>query len=226
MSTRRKVLKQLAAGGALGAAGLSGLIQQALASGVKPVPPGFQRIDGEVRINGAPARVGQLVKAGDQVRTARGAQAIYVMGSDAFLQRENSVVEFGNDAIKGFFRVVTGRLLSVFGQGQKTLVTPTATIGIRGTACYIEGEAEKTYFCLCYGTADVIPDRDPTHRESITTQYHDHPVYLHHDSAMPMMVNAKVINHTDQELILLENLCGRWPPFYGKTSIYGYGGRY
>jgi len=27
-----------------------------------------------------------------------------------------------------------------------------------------------------------------------------------------------VINHTDTELELLENLVGRWPPFYGKVA--------
>ena len=29
-----------------------------------------------------------------------------------------------------------------------------------------------------------------------------------------MMAPAAVINHTDAELILLENSVGRWPPFY------------
>jgi hypothetical protein len=28
------------------------------------------------------------------------------------------------------------------------------------------------------------------------------------------MVDASVINHDDVELKLLENLVGRWPPFY------------
>ena len=31
-----------------------------------------------------------------------------------------------------------------------------------------------------------------------------------------MMAPAKVINHTDEELIMLENSVGRWPPFYGQ----------
>ena len=69
------------------------------------------------------------------------------------------------------------------------------------------------YFCLCYGTADVVPDADPSHVERFETKHHDHPVYLHHDSSMPMMVDASVINHTDAELVLLESLVARWPPF-------------
>jgi hypothetical protein len=31
-----------------------------------------------------------------------------------------------------------------------------------------------------------------------------------------MMVPAGVINHSDDELKLLEALVGRWPPFYGQ----------
>ena len=32
---------------------------------------------------------------------------------------------------------------------------PNATIGIRGTGAYIEVHEGRTYFCLCYGKAEV-----------------------------------------------------------------------
>lgn len=32
------------------------------------------------------------------------------------------------------------------------------------------------------------------------------------------IMDARVINHTDAELTRLENLCGRWPPFYGSSD--------
>ena len=51
--------------------------------------------------------------------------------------------------------------------------------------------------------------------ERITTTHHDHPIHIHHDKGMPSIVNAKVINHTDAELIMLEWLNRRRPPFYG-----------
>lgn len=56
-------------------------------------------------------------------------------------------------------------------------------------------------------------DADPSHIERIETTHHDHPIYIHHDSSMPMMVDATVINHSDAELELLESLVGRRPPF-------------
>jgi hypothetical protein len=214
ISMRRTLLKSLAAAGLLGAAGISGLISKALANGDNPVAVGLRSFEGSVSINDQPARIGMLIKAGDTVVTGTGSKAIYVIGQDAFLQRDSSIIVFG-DAASGFFRVVTGKLLSVFGRGPKKLIVSTATIGIRGTGCYIESSETQTYFCLCYGEAEVIPNVAPEQHEVIVTRHHDHPIVIGSNPAMPhSMVLAKVINHTDDELTLLENLVGRQPPFY------------
>ena len=208
---RRLLFKLIAAAGLAPA-----LIRQALAKGQVPIQPGLQSIKGTVTVNGKTAKEGQLLAPGDRIVTGPASEATYVIGQDAFLQRADTEVAFPMDSA-AFFRLITGRLLSVFGKGDKRLVVPTATIGIRGTACYIESDAMKTYFCLCYGEAEVVPAVAPQEREVIRTQHHDHPIYIHGDAAMPTsMVPATVINHTDAELILLENLVGRLPPFYGK----------
>lgn len=206
---KRDTLKRLAAIGVLGSAGISGLIREALANGNKPVTPGMHKITGSVTVNGKPAQPGMAVGAGDTIVTGAGGEAIYVIGQDAYLQREKSTVSF---AI-GVMRILSGKILSVFGKGDKKLETATATIGIRGTGCYIESEEKRVYFCLCYGVAEVSPTADPGRIERIETRHHDHPIYIHKDSAMPAMVDASVINHNDTELELLESLVGRWPPF-------------
>lgn len=204
MISRRRLLQALAA------AGVAGALREVLAAGV---PQGMRSVRGEVTIDGRPASVGQTIAPGNAVVTAPSAEAIYVVGSDAFLQRGGSRVVFGRDP-REFMRVVAGRILSVFGRGDKRLITNTATIGIRGTACYIEDQAERTYFCLCYGEAEVVPAAAPQERELIRTRHHDHPIYIHADAGMPTsMVPAEVINHTDAELRMLEALVGRVPPF-------------
>jgi len=215
---RRDILKQLAASAVLGSAGIGGLLRDALANGTKPVTPGMYQVKGMVTVNGKAAVPGMAIGTGDSIVTGANSEAIYVIGMDAFLQRDSSVVQFGQDAAKEFFRVVTGRVLSVFGKGEKRLVVPTATIGIRGTACYIEAEPQKVYFCLCYGEADIGPNAEPGRVERIKTTYHDHPINIHQNTGMPSMANAEVINHTDQELIMLEWLCRRQPPFYGQVG--------
>lgn len=192
------------------------LIRQVLANGDKPAVPGFRKISGTVLINGRPAKEGMQVEPGDRVKTGSDGQAIYVIGQDAFLLRASSEVEFPMSGA-AFFRLITGRMLSVFGHGEKKLVLPTATIGIRGTACYAEAEAARSYFCLCYGTAEVTPTAAPQEQVTIQTHHHEHPIYIHADPHMPTsMVPAEVINHSDAELEMLESLVGRVPPFVGK----------
>jgi hypothetical protein len=221
MNLRRTLLKALAAAGLFGPAGISGLIGNALAKGNAPVAPGLHKLRGQVTVNSKPATEGQLIGPGDTIVTGPGSEAIYVIGQDAFLQREGSTVSFGADIAQNLMRVLSGKILSVFGKGARTIRTSTATIGIRGTGCYIEdegsGTAARTYFCLCYGGVELTPTAAPQERESYSTTHHDKPMYVYNDMKMPkMMVPAGVINHSDDELKLLESLVGRWPPFYGQ----------
>lgn len=218
-SRRRALLQALTGAGLLGGAGLAGLIGKTLAAGNSPATQGIRRLSGSVMVNGSTAVVGTPIRPGDTVVTAANSEVVYVVGQDAFMQRAQSRVSFGDSAAVGALRVISGKLLSVFGKGEKHILTPTATIGIRGTGCYIEAAAEQVYFCLCYGEADLVPTAAPAEREIIRTTHHDHPLNIHKDKKMPkMMVPAAVINHTDAELTLLENLVGRWPPFDGLTS--------
>lgn len=216
---RRRILQ---ASAALGGSVLLSALHAAWAAGGKLPPPGLHRARGDVRINGRPASAGAPVQAGDTITTGADSEAIYIVGNDAWLQRDQSQVTLNGDGLKAGLRILQGKLLSVFGKGEKTLNTSTATIGIRGTGCYIEAEAERVYFCLCYGEAEIVSHRHPEARETIRTVHHDRPLYLLANGEKTM-VPASVQNHTDAELILLEALVGRVPPFYGQA---GFSSRY
>ena len=118
--------------------------------------------------------------------------------------------------------LVTGKLLSVFGRGPRRIATSTATIGIRGTGIYIEAEAERTYVCTCYGVVDLQASNMPAAKETVRTIHHDAPRYIYAHGEMPiqMIQTAPVMNHSDAELIMLEALVGREPPFVGKGMQY------
>lgn len=213
MRTSRRLLigRALAAAVAVQMAGL----RELLAAG--SVEKGIHRLRGDVRVNGVPAKEGMDVKAGDVITTGPGSEVVFVTGKDAFLVRANSRVEAqgttGALALAGL-RVVTGAVLSVFSPGErKALSTPTATIGIRGTAVYLEAEDARTYVCTCYGEAEIVSAMDPAARETVRTQHHEQPRYVMGMGAPQMIVGAPVVNHTDAELTMLENLVGRWPPF-------------
>ncbi len=89
-------------------------------------------------------------------------------------------------------------------------------IGIRGTAGYIEVERDRTYVCICYGAADLHAADDPAAAETVTTRHHDEPRYIYAGGLPRLIETAPVVNHTDEELAMLEVLVGRQPPFSGK----------
>jgi hypothetical protein len=187
------------------------LIRDALAQG--RLEKGVYRLRGNVHVNGASAQRGGELRAGDSVRTQAGAEIVFVAQADAFLVRQNSEVSL----LANGLRVVTGAVLSVFRPNErKEIRTSTATIGIRGTAVYIEAEPERTYACTCYGTAVLAPVAQPAAAETVTTRHHEQPRYIMAAGSPQMLMQAPVINHTDAELILLESLVGRQPPFIGE----------
>ncbi len=210
---RRLFLQSMAVGVA---GGLGGLIHQALAADPRAVRQGISRITGEVKVNGKPARGGTPVNRGDTITTGAGADAVFVLGDNAFFQRANSRTDFGKsgDAAATFMRVVTGGLLSVFGKGSREIATVTSTIGIRGTGCYIEAEEHRSYFCLCFGAVELRPlNGQPL---SYRTTHHERPVWIENGKTSP----AAVVNHTDAEIIMLEALVGRGSPFPAGMSNY------
>ncbi len=101
--------------------------------------------------------------------------------------------------------------------------TLTAVIGIRGTGVYLETDSEKTYVCTCYGTSNLQVKDAPEINETVTTLHHDQPRFIY--SGEKRIDPAPVINHSDQELILLERLVGRVPPFV-KQEKKNDGGKY
>jgi hypothetical protein len=212
---RRKWLLRTVA--SLGVSALPSAIRQALAMGENPAAPGLYRVEGDVRVNGRPAASGFLIRPGDVIETGARSQAVFVVGRDAYLLRAASRLETqGKEMFFDTLRIVTGKLLSVLGPGARRIHTPTATVGIRGTGIYVEAEPDRTYVCTCYGVADLEPRDRPDLRETVTTRHHEQPRYIRTGSAMPvdeMMGKAPVINHTDAELIMLEALVGRKPPF-------------
>ena len=187
------------------------LVRDALAQG--RVEKGIYRVRGEVRVNGESAREGGVVRAGDALQTGADGEIVFVLNRDAMLVRRNSNVAL----LANGLRVVTGAVLSVFASGErKQIRTETAVIGIRGTAVYVEAQAQRSYVCTCYGEADLEPLGDPASRETVRTSHHEQPRYIMATGAPQMIMRAPVVNHTDVELILLESLVGRQPPFIGQ----------
>ncbi|HUP30038.1 MAG TPA: hypothetical protein VM122_07695 [Usitatibacter sp.] len=210
---RRELIRYLVASGALGAVGVSGWISQALASGDLPATPGVNRLEGTATVNGKPAKVGTPVEMGDRIATGTGSQAVIVLKGDAFLMRAQTVIEVqGREGVLSSLLVASGKVLSVFAKKPVAVKAAHATIGIRGTGAYLEVEPRSVYFCLCYGEAEVAGPGMAGVR-NVKTEHHEQPLLLRDDGGVMRVEPGPFQNHSDDELVLLESLVGREPPF-------------
>ena len=167
-------------------------------------------------MNGTTATKETHIPAGALVETGERSKVIFRVDKDAFILRAESRLQLEGDdsVVVETLRLVTGRLLSVFGRRRHTMHTSTATIGIRGTGVYVESEPERSYVCTCYGVTDIASSGDPNASETIDSKHHDAPRYVIAASAGDTLIQpAPFVNHTDEELLLIEILVGREPPF-------------
>lgn len=205
-------------------------------------------ISGRATVNGQEANIKTRVSPGDTVQTGPNSEMIFAVNGSAMILRgdSNLVIEAekapapaamgvprairvadssgaaaaASVVISGL-RLLTGKLLSVSRNRPMRVTTSTATIGIRGTGWYAESDPDQTYFCTCYGVTEIASTADPESRETIAAQHHDRPVYIAGKAAAGRSIrNAPFINHTDQELTLIETLVGRTPPFVFMNDTY------
>ncbi len=204
---KRELLRWIVAGGAMGA---SGIVSRALAKG--DIPPGVHKLEGTIQVNGRDARVGTPVQVGDKVATGAKSEAVVVVGKDAFLLRSGTIIEFkGEQGILHDMLVATGSVLSVFSKKPLAIKAASATIGIRGTGAYLEVLPEEVYFCLCYGDAVIAGPQMAD--KLVHTTHHEEPLTIRMDGTIMTAKPGPFRNHTDAELVMLESLCGREPPF-------------
>jgi hypothetical protein len=184
-----------------------------------PAGQSVYRISGTASVNGQPATLQTRIGATDTVETGKGGEIVFAVGESAFILRESSRVALESkqkeSALITGLRLLTGKLLSVFPKGRPLqAATVTSTIGIRGTGFYMETDPEQTYFCTCYGVTDVAASNDPQSKTTVIAYQHDRPLYILAKAPPGESIRpAPFVNHTDQELQLIEALVGRVPPF-------------
>ncbi|MDJ0834015.1 MAG: FecR domain-containing protein [Gammaproteobacteria bacterium] len=213
--------------GLFAAGSTAGLLQPAFAMGDIPakLPPGrsIYKLKGRVTVDGVTADINTRITANSLIKTGASGQLIFVVGQDAFILRENSELQMGGtDMLIASMRMLTGKLLSVFGKREAPhrIQTVTATIGIRGTGIYVESEPDQSYVCTCYGNTLIASNDNPNISEAVLARHHDQPLYVLAGKGDNIIRPAPFINHTDSELALIEELVGRTTPFAAAADSY------
>lgn len=230
---RRRILVQ-ALTSWIAALGLpAGTARAASVLGSEPsiMPPNksIYRLSGTATVNGAAATMDTRIFPGDTVQTGKDSEIVFVVGSASMILRADSHIvldpapkDSPSSLLVSGLRLLTGKLLSVFGKGKPVrMSTLVATVGIRGTGVYMESDPEQSYICTCYGVTDISAINDRESKETVSATHHNRPLYIL-ARAQPgnSIRNAPFINHTDQELELIESLVGRTPPFVFPGSQY------
>jgi hypothetical protein len=146
---RREFLLTALSLGLFAGANLASLFQAGHARGDIPdkLPPGrsIYRLQGEVTVDGKPADINTSIGPGSIVKTGRNSQVIFVVASDAFILRSNSEIQMKTDAglIIDSMRLLSGRLLSVFGRREKphTITRPRPIVP---TSVPVTGKRESS----------------------------------------------------------------------------------
>ena len=112
-------------------------------------------------------------------------------------------------------KVLSGKLLAVFGEGERRIETTTAAAVAGRSALYIEADPDVTYICCCYGKAVIEAKAYPGKRAPLEVKYHDEPYYVLSGGWRKGFLRAPLTNHTDDELAMLEFLVERAPLYSG-----------
>jgi len=182
-----------------------------------------QDLSGTVTLNDFPLTRSSALLPGQTIRTGDDGRVWFTLGSDAFFLRPGSSLRLQTvstarprELVIDFLRLVTGALGATFAKGmRRSLVTPTATIGIRGTGVYVEASRELTYACTCFGATELISTPTGSMMESVAVSTENHQArYISRDPVMNMRISrAGLERHTNEEMVRLEALAGRPNPF-------------
>lgn len=172
--------------------------------------------DNGVEIMGGTANVKKWGNGKFNVTSGEG-QAALRLGKNAFLLNANTQVDFEVEPENRFFRaasVVMGGMHGVFDPdqtGDREIRTQHATIGIRGTAMYVEvqGDENRTYSCCCYGGIDITNVASGARFEQ-RTSYHEARITTADGTIEPAPYD-RPLNHYDDSLVALENMVSRQP---------------
>lgn len=160
-------------------------------------------VEGTATINGKRASVGQLVKAGDVVRTGAKSRLdlLWGRGRASRLMPNSELKVARTDAQQQQMSLSWGGLLSIIrAKGPFRTTSANAVAAVTGTVYYHEETKEHPgYVCVCSGTVQIgHPAAAHTHKP-LTASHHT-AVHSQTSGHQP----APMVSHTDADIQFLD----------------------
>ena len=195
---------------------LAGAVALPLPAWGEPPLGVIRELSGSVFLNDYRVERNTALQPGQTLATGPDGGIWFAVGQDAFFLRPNSRLRLetasATSAVLNLLRLVAGGLGATFAHGPaRQLVTPTSTIGIRGTGVYVEAADTWTYACTCFGNTHIeaMPNGKPGHAVDVASKSHV-ARRIDLDGAI---LDMPFIRHTSEEIARLESLVGRPNPF-------------
>lgn len=172
-------------------------------------PISIVSVEGRAIKSGRAVKPGESVSVGETILVEEAGFAVIKIKDRASFQLKDAgklIVDEVSDSV--LLTLDYGSLLSVVSPtgGKKFhIVTPAATVGVRGTAFYMEARAaDQTYVCLCEGAVSIEAN-GVTQEIRAPDRSHHVPVLIAPDKAGRMaMGRAEMLNHTNADIESLE----------------------
>lgn len=170
------------------------------------------RIFGKVLVNGQYAKIGQIVKKGDFVKTANDEKSFAdIKFADYHIRLKKGEMKIQSSGKYPIFNLFDGKLYSAVKKLAKKnsfrVETSTAVLGVRGTKFFTQAYPSKTYVCVCEGIVYGYRKDDPQIQKDILRGY---DLYLEADKSLenpiesPDMVKMIVGEFKDMGLAVVE----------------------
>ena len=167
------------------------------------------KTDGVIFVNGEKLTKQTKIKLGDRIETSKKGIIRFTLGDSAFRATGGSkfsIVKVGKNRV---LNIQKGNVLAVFGKERYVIVTPNMKTTIKKGAAFSEVKNTKTYFCLCYGQADI---EALGKTKKIDATYHN--MMWISETKLKLTMDMEVMKgHTDKQLRRLEKMFGRKVPF-------------
>ena len=171
----------------------------------------IQSLEGKVWVNGKLADTSTEIHFGDSVMTGGLSHVTILLDGNVYRIANSSKLTLPENRKEITLDMIYGAILAVFRHdAHKTIFTPTAVLGVRGTGLYLSERDEETHLCACYGDIEFADAANPQHQKHIHAEYHQ-IVVLDHESG-EFSINQKMVGHSDENLHELEKMADRTPP--------------
>ncbi len=162
--------------------------------------------EGDAKINGVPAVIGQDVALKSIIETGPASRCDLVfddrnalgVGQNSLMELDSTTLQIGLRVEKGGVTSVLKKLSKLADKDSFTISTSNAIAGVRGTSFCLWVDADSTYVCACNGDVHTI-DTKGTNAIDLSSPHHSARIYTTKDGATTMDV-AGMLHHSDESV--------------------------